>query len=208
MSVLANNVDLTTVAAAQSFANVTAASAPQLSDQYQALITSISKWIATYCSNNFDQRTYAETRNGRGQALLGLRNGPVTAVSSLVNDGVAILPATGPPWNNGYVFSTHNIALYGYCFSRCYAGIQIAYTAGYITPGMNALDPVTYPTVNLPQDLQQACIETVADRFYSKSNIGVLSRTLATETVSYTNLNMPPSAKLVIDRYMRKVPPL
>jgi hypothetical protein len=38
--------------------------------------------------------------------------------------------------------------------------IVVTYAGGYVTPGQNALDAVTYPTVDLPEDVQEAAIFT------------------------------------------------
>jgi len=209
MTISANQIDLTTVAAAQAYAQTQQNSLTATADQYQTLITAVSQWAATFCSRSFVLQSYNETRNGRGTRQLFLKNRPVQSVQSLAINGVSASLAATAPWANGYRFDTKSI--YGYdsvFFCDGLQNIVVAYTAGYVTPGMNVLDPTTYPTVTLPADIQQACNEAVADRFARRSNIGIKARTLASETVTYTDDAIPTSAMATFRYYQSKVIPL
>jgi hypothetical protein len=43
--------------------------------------------------------------------------------------------------------------------------IVVTYDAGYVTPGQNTIDSVTYPAVTLPEDIQEAAIMTASTLF-------------------------------------------
>jgi len=141
--------DLVTLAQAYAWLNIT----PGTDDaDLQAAITEVSQLIATWCSRNFVQASYSETYSGRGSQILTLRNWPVTAVASLSIDGTTISARSGP-LGNGYASDgERQIGLNGYCFTRGFQNISIAYTAGYAT---------------IPADLQMACLEWLKEVYLS-----------------------------------------
>src|SRR5579862_2403078 len=118
-----------------SLANVKAWFAPPLaatSDDalLQRLITAASGFILTWLDRDLTQQSYGETRDGTGGTRLALGNTPVTAVSSVAIDGVAIPPmpdAVSP----GYGFSATQLVLRGFAFTRGAQNVAVSYTAGY-----------------------------------------------------------------------------
>lgn len=200
MSVPQSTLDLTTVAAVQAYLNTTLATT---NDLIQVLITAISRWAMTACSRDFRLATYTETRNGRGSDTMLLANFPVASVSSVVVDGQTVPPASGPPWTAG--FRNDDMSVYLFCpysFTRNKQNVQFTYSAGYITPGMFGLNPGG-GAVTLPEDLQQAIVESVAERFKRRDSIGVLAKALAGETISYSQADLPKSAAPVIKAYQK-----
>lgn len=59
----------------------------------------------------------------------------------------------------------------------------------------------------VPQDLAQACVELVAERFRYRSRVGEQSHSLGgQETVSFSLKNLPDTTKLMLQPYKRVVP--
>lgn len=56
----------------------------------------------------------------------------------------------------------------------------------------------------VPEDLEQACIEMIGVRFKEKDRIGQMSKSVGTETISFTQKDLTDSALLVVNQY-RKV---
>jgi hypothetical protein len=146
--------------------------------------------------------SYTETRSGNGGSHLALKNFPVTAVSSLTINGVAIL-ASPDGVKAGYVFDQYQISLIGSYFSwpGNSAGsnfsvgdgnIVVTYTAGYAA---------------IPPDVSEACKEWCAFRYRQRSWIGQTSKHLGTgETVSFSQKAMPDEVDKVIQQYSRRIP--
>lgn len=201
MTVPQSTLDLTTVAAVQGYLNTSLATT---NDTIQVLVTNISRWIMSFCARDFRLAAYNEQRNGRGGDTMLLANFPISSVTSVAVDGQTIPPALGPPWTAGYVNDDMSVYLFcPYSFTRNKQNVQFSYMAGYITPGMFGLNPGG-GAVTLPEDLQQAVIESVAERFKRRDSIGILAKALAGETISYSQADLPKSAAPVIDAY-RKV---
>jgi Phage gp6-like head-tail connector protein len=69
-------------------------------DELNAIIPAVSEDIRSYTGFDWDARTYTELRNGNGQpSITALKAGPpgppITAVTSVKEDGVALTVATG-----------------------------------------------------------------------------------------------------------------
>lgn len=158
----------------------------------QMLISSESQGVADWCSRTFIQQTYTEVRNGLGRNSLHLRNAPITAVTSVTVDTVAV-PAAPDSVSFGWVFDDTTVYMQGYqgrglggwmgegiainmVFNKGIKNISIVYQAGYITPGMvaKALPTVIVPT--LPVSIVQAACEIVGLRYKEKDRIGITSQ--------------------------------
>jgi hypothetical protein len=61
---------------------------------------------------------------------LFLRNRPVTAVSSVTVDGVAIQASSPAPTGAGYLFDDSSVYLVGQCFTKGVQNVVIQYSAG------------------------------------------------------------------------------
>ena len=81
--------------------------------------------------------------------------------------------------------------LRGQVFIKGVRNIHIVYTAGYEV---------------IPYDLQQACMEIVGLRYKERDRIGLQSKTLAGETVSFFIKDLSPTAQAVVKQYQRVVP--
>jgi uncharacterized phiE125 gp8 family phage protein len=155
------------------------------------LVTAASQFIQTWLNRTILLQTYAETRNGPGSTRLFLRNRPVTAVSALTIDGVAIPPSHPAPTGAGYLFDDSSLYLVGYLFRRGVQNIQVTYTAGF---------------AEIPPELEQACIELVALRYKERDRIGQVSKNLGGEVVSFTQKDLPPDVATLLNQYLSLVP--
>ena len=201
MATSPSDIDLTTVAAVAAYIGGIDASDQSINDLLQTLVTAASAYAANYCSRDFRQQDYTQAYNGTGTQRLMLRAAPVISVSSVVVDYVSV-PARGTT-TYGYVFDDTMLYLTGCAaFWDGWQNIVVAYTAGWKTPGQIALAGTG--DVTLPMDMQQAIIETVALKYKAqRNNIGIAARMIAGETISYSQVDIPKSAKPVFDIYSR-----
>ncbi len=155
------------------------------------LITAASQFIQSWLGRQIASQSYAEMRDGAGGRKLVFANAPVTAVTSLSVDGIAIPPASGPS-AAGFVFSATTLYLQSYLFSPGCQNVAVAYTAGYAVT---------------PPELEQACIELVALRYKERDRIGQVSKNLSGEVVSFTQKDMPADVQTVLQQYKRSFVP-
>jgi hypothetical protein len=120
------------------------------------LISAASEAVQKRLGYQIASQQYTETRNGNGKMVIPFRVGPVTAVSSLTIDGVAI-PARTSPVGTGYVFDEDYLLLAGYCFTKGTGNVVWTCTAGYATT---------------PKDLEQAVLEIIALKFRERERVG------------------------------------
>ena len=152
------------------------------------LITAASTFFTTVCARPILQQSYSELYDGVGARRLYLRNTPVTALTSLAIDGIAIppSPAQGEP---GWVLSGNVIHLFAYWFTRGSANVAVTYTAGWATP---------------PADVAEAVMELVGLRYRGKDRLGKISEGMGgIATTSYSQKDVSPFIASVVARYAR-----
>lgn len=166
------------------------------------LISNASAFIESFCGRVFESASYSETRNGNGAASIFTRQSPITAVSSVTVDGVAI-QAAPDTISYGYVTDGQRIYLRGsagvgtrtqallggfpIAFTRGIQNVVLAYTAGYAV---------------IPADLNQACVELIADKLAKQSRIDKKSETLGSQqTVSFDLSDMPARVRTALGAY-------
>lgn len=177
--------DLCAIADVKEFASITTGNDDAL---LTSLITNASALVNSLTNRNLMSASYTERFNGRGGSRQGLSNYPVTAVASVTVDGVSIPAATGQT-DSGFLFDEHLVYLRGYVFCRGVQNVEITYTGGL---------------ESVPADLAQACIEIVATKYKRRTNLEVSGKTLNGETISFTQSDVPPSAKAVLANYTRR----
>lgn len=157
------------------------------------LISAASRFIETWLKRPIALAGWREVRDGTGGRHLVLANFPVTAVSSLSIDGVAIPPALNDGgWSAGYVATPSGIYLRGYVFTRRPQNVIATYTAGYAT---------------VPPDVAQACIALVCQRYRERTHIGEVSGAVSgIETISYSQRGMSADVKLLLSQYRAVAP--
>lgn len=155
------------------------------------LVTAASQFIQAWLNRQIASQPYTEMRDGTGGTRLAFANVPVTVVSSLTIDGVAIAPAPDA-LSPGFVSSPTLLSLQGYAFCRGYGNVVVSYTAGYETT---------------PPEIEQACIELVALRYKERDRIGQVSKNLAGEVVSFAQKDMPADVATLLWQYRRSFAP-
>jgi hypothetical protein len=146
-------------------------------DRTQRALSAASKAIASWCIRTFEKSSaIVEYPASTGRALLSLKRPPIASIASITENGTVVASgdyeSTGDNVNAGLVlhkyrgwYRTDRLDPYAVSATRSLnAGqsdlIVVTYAGGYVTPGQNALDAVTYPTVDLPEDVQEAAIFT------------------------------------------------
>lgn len=151
----------------------------------ETLITQTTEYIRSLMSRDFDSKSYTEIRDGKGIDTIMVANWPVTAVASVtVND--LVVPSAD------YLFDDQTITLLkGWIFTRGRRNIVLRYTAGYTT---------------IPADLQRCCMEMVGKKYRERDRIGINSKTLGGEVVSFTQSDLTDEVKSILRQYQRVAP--
>lgn len=155
------------------------------------LVSAASSGIETWCGRTFALTDYVEVRNGPGGQQLMLANYPVTTVTSVTVDWrpVVASPGSGQP---GYEFDDTVLTLMGGLnFTRDKRNVRVAYRAGYATT---------------PAEVEQACIELVGLRYREMDRIGMVSKQLAGEVITFTTKDFTDSVRNVLEQYRKVVP--
>ena len=179
--------DLTTLADAKQWIGIVGSSDDAV---IVDLISAYSAYVQQWMNRKILLASYTDTFNGRGNIAQMLPNYPLTAVSAVSVDGVAI-PARTTPTGTGYFFDEDSVILSGYTFTRGRSNVSISYTAGYAT---------------VPLELAQAVNELVGLRYNLRDKQGWSSKTLAGETVSLITKDMPDSVKTILNNWKAVVP--
>lgn len=181
--------DLTTLANVKSWLKITTTTDDAL---LQRLLSAASDYIQTWLNRVVPTASYSDAYDGPGGSRLMLPNYPITAVSSVSIDG-QVIPQSTSPTTPGWVFNSTSIVLRGgtWRFTEGVQNISVSYTAGY-------------PTV--PSEIEQACIELVSRRYKERDRIGVTSKTLAAETISYSQKDMSEGIATTLKQYRKVVP--
>lgn len=154
------------------------------------LIDAASDYVETWLGRTILQDTYSYTVDGHGGAKLVVENYPVIAVSSVMVDNVPIPASVNGGF--GYVFNEVRIALIGHRFARGLQNVYLSYTAGYAT---------------VPAELEQAVIELVSLRYKETDRIGLVSKGLAGETITFSQKDFSRSIQTALEQYRRVMSP-
>lgn len=137
------------------------------------LIAAASRAVVRYTGREFVQETVAETRAGHGDRRMLLTRRPVVSISSVLLTTTTIDAATYSieDAEAGVIFRkagwTSTIPIYQAGISGAYAphdaapDFTFAYIGGYITPAIAG-------TRDLPEDVEQACIEMLKARWFAR----------------------------------------
>lgn len=179
--------DLTTLDKIKAWLGVTAGTEDKL---LQQLLTAASAFIQSKMNRNIVTASYTETYNGLGGDSLMMANYPITAVSSLMADGLAVLPSPGYG-QAGFLFDDTRIYLATDVFSQGRRNVTVSYTAGFAT---------------CPVDIEESVIEMVGYKYRERDRIGHQSKSIAGETVTFITKDMPDSILSVVNSYKRVAP--
>src|ERR1700691_3911668 len=105
------------------------------------LVTAASSFILNYQQRPMlPSRLYTELRDGEGGTTMVLRQWPVTSVTAVTIDGIAVAaanraaPSPGwllEPWDGLSAGQPQKLSLIGYRFVRGPQNISVSYAAGY-----------------------------------------------------------------------------
>lgn len=166
------------------------------------LITAVSAAIETYCARTFGQATYTETRNGNNADRIVVRNRPLTAVTSVTVNTLA-LPLAPDAASFGYVFDDTMIYIrqgqrlspppagatggFPVCFERGIQNVTLVYTGGFAT---------------VPADVSQAAVSWIGYLIAKRQRLDKKSETMPQgQTQGWDLSAMPEFVKAVIDTY-------
>ena len=185
--------DLTTLADVKAWLQMGQGPFPVVDDALLVrLITAASQYIQAWLNRQIASTDYVEICDGTGGQRMQFGCFPVTAVASLTIEGQLVLPATATS-SGGYSFSSTQLVLRDYTFTRGTQNVVVTYTAGYLTT---------------PPEIAQACIELVALRYRERARIGEISRSLGgAETVNYSQKDLSDGIKTLLQQY-RLVSPI
>lgn len=131
---------------------------------------------------------YVTTFDGSNTRQIALPYGEVNSIASVIINDNAI-PASVGMLGSGYRFNRVGIVtLNGYCFDRGFDNVKVSYNAGFAT---------------YPADLMGAATEIAVLRYKTRSQIGILSKTLAQETITFSDKDMTKAAQTIIHQYVR-----
>lgn len=144
----------------------------------------VSVAIERFLGRKLEKAEYIERYNGNGKNHIVLRQYPVSNVLSVKQNGRVLDDVDFDDWllmrPSGFACGVRNI--------------EVRYIAGY---------------ADVPDDILEAAAQIVGQRLNELENKGVQSKTLAGETVTFSNFSqsggMPPAALAILQNYKRKV---
>jgi hypothetical protein len=169
------------------------------------LISAVSDYARSLTGREFWITSYSETYRGRNGFSIPLKQRPVTAVTGLYVDNVAILPVpndpNGYPIQSGYGFWNDDHAVYlggGYRFRYSdWPNVTVVYSAGYANPGdFNTLKSAA-------SDLYHALCLEVVNQYRRLSHVGLKSESMQGQSSTFVAENDLPQTQMVLDYYKR-----
>jgi hypothetical protein len=182
--------DLTILANVRAWLNLSTDTADAVLSR---LISAVSAFIQGPAGIGYQvaSQSCALVLDGHGGDVLTLGGKPpLTAVASLVIDGVAI-PQAVLVTDAGYRFSPNSVWVQGYLFTRGRGNVALTCTRGWAAT---------------PSDLEQAAIELVAIRYKERDHIGQDSASQQGQNVTFSTRDVPADVKRVLDSYKKVVP--
>ena len=158
----ATDYDLTELATVKSLIGISDTTDDAL---LSALITRASIAIAEYCDRVFAQEAVRESQPGTGNRHLLLERVPVVSIQQAVLDGTAI-DTTEYKIEDSNVGRLWRDVAWDRALDEQPDYWQIDYTAGFLLPGD--------ANRNLPESVEQACIETVKSWYLARGRDATL----------------------------------
>lgn len=181
--------DLTTLGAVKALLGIQ----PSLTkddDLLQSLVSAASGAMSGAIGRDLLLSSRIARLDGNGKDRLLFPEWPVSAVASVKINGRAIPPAVGFG-GYGYRFDETLLVLDGAVFERGRRNIELAYTAGYAT---------------IPADIAMACAKVAAGAYKERERLGISSKSLAGESISFQDVASSPGVRAVLDGYSRVTP--
>jgi hypothetical protein len=119
-------------------------------------------------------------------------------------------PTLSPSTSDGWAAENISVTLDGLAATQVSsAPVSGQYTFSGGTYTFNTADAGAAAVINfyaVPAPVEQACIEMVALDLQQRSNVGIKSKGLAGESISYETGEMTPSVKTLLQSYKRLAP--
>lgn len=170
-------------------------------DVLNQLLTATVGAVGDYCNRDFVLSTRVEYRDGNDTSRMMLANYPIVSVASVTIDGRDVPRSVGG--GVGYDFTTGGriVWMKGYSFTRGIRNVVITLNAGY--------DATT-----MPAELKSAMYAYTLARHKERDRIGVGSKSLAGESVTFDagsgtsgrSEGIPAAAKSVFSNYLNTIP--
>lgn len=139
-------------------------------------------------ADNVLETDYVERYNGTGSNMLTPDHSPIVAITSLKINGRTI-PASTPNNASGYFFDRDVIVLSGDRFDRGQRNVELSYRAGLAA---------------IPVDMAQAATYIASQMYNRRSRVGVSSKTIGQESITYSPNDMDASSKTVLNHYKKR----
>lgn len=160
----------------------------------------------TYCGRKFGRNVYTdEVYDGKCSPRLWVRNGPIVPGESLTlshsqsvsnDDSWEGIDADRFYIGNNYVQNA---------FGNFDAGVQnyqISYTGGYYLPSATEYQDGTDDQLDLPYDLEMACLDMVGAAYNQRQTAGIKSQAVMDVSITYGSvIEQSPSLKKTLDKY-------
>lgn len=157
----------------------------------QLVLDAASAFVEKYLGFPVLRHTVTEHRDGNGKTEMMLKEHYVLSFTSVTINGQAF-PESPDYQQRGWRHADWWIMLQGgEVFPRGRRNITLVYEAGFDV---------------VPADIEQAVIDLCALRYKEKDRIGVQSKTLAAETISFMISDLSQSQRAVLNKYRRVVP--
>jgi hypothetical protein len=144
------------------------------------LINGASAFIENYTNRDFSIQVYTEQLHGTGKKFLPVQNSPIVDVISVTDDN-------GVSYNVDFIDTMLIMPNYG-VFTKGVFNWAISYHGGLSV---------------VPDDVAQACKELAAYKFKDRDRIGLKSKGLAGEVISYEKKDIRGEIQNVLANYVR-----
>ena len=211
---MANAIDLTTSAQLASVLGVDSGTAI-----LPTLVTMASRAIATYLGYEIHSQTSRTEQVVPSGAYAFMKAGVVTSISSVTAQGATLSSSTyriddqtrgrivfdSPPSSGAMTVGDVSPTVTERTNAGASNGVVVTFSSGYVTPGQNAVNSGTYPTVTLPEDIQWACLEVAVAAYRRLGRDGdVASLGVGSGSISYESKNaIPATARQLLARYRK-----
>lgn len=157
----------------------------------QSLVQSASGFIQSWLNRQFELQEYTDVWDGTDLYTYMFKAYPVQSISSVVVNSINV-PASSGPKISGYAFDERRLVIRGnYTFLKGLLNCSVTYRAGFD---------------DVPFEIEQACIELIANRYKEKDRIGLQSKGLAGETIAFSMKDMPADVKTILTNYKKVIP--
>ena len=206
---------LTTLARAKQVLEISGSSKDAVLTMF---ILGASKFIETYCNRQFGRATVSnELLNGRGGKSLYVKRSPIISGQSVSLERINGI-GSGSDWqvldSNGYVidykagrfvFNGANGWQTGVSEGHFEEGVQnyrANYTGGFYLPKDSQYQDGTDDDLDLPFDLEMACISLVGSAFRQRKSRGISSQKVFQVQLTFSKgLQDDPDLKATLDSY-------